>query len=321
MDLNKAFDDYQKTVDADHDQVVVARERRDIFKKALKDESDVVDVFGSGSLRRSTQLKPVHDVDLVVVFEGDDHPEWGSPGSSSDDALDHVRGRVNSLLGATNGTVDKLVRLAKPRDRAVKCFVDPPEQDDAFTVDVMPAFRQEDGTLSLPSKLDEEWSTADPEYLINEVEVLQGKWSYFRPMVRVLKQWRHGVPTKVKSLVIEVLALKCLPVDRNRPEALKEFFTAAAVEVGYGVEDPAGHCGAIQPDLDIEVLRSALEEARDIAEQACAAASAGDTDEAADLWRKVLGDDFPAPEVKSSAAAASGPYLLGFRTVKDAPQG
>jgi len=151
VNLNEAFDTYQRTVDADPEQVALARERRDVFKKALQAEGDVLEVFGSGSLRRSTQLKPVHDVDLVVVFDDAEHPDWGSPGSSSDDALDHVGGRVNKLLGRTNGSVDQLVRLATPHDRAVKCFIDPPDQEDAFTVDVMPVFRQADRTLLLPS--------------------------------------------------------------------------------------------------------------------------------------------------------------------------
>lgn len=321
MDLNGAFDAYQRTVDADPEQVELARERRDVFKKTLLAEPDVVEVFGSGSLQRRTQLKPVHDVDLVVVFADDEHPDWGTPGTSSEDALDYVRGRVNTLLGATNGSVDQLVRLARPRDRAVKCFIDPPDQDDAFTVDVMPVLRQEDKTLLLPSRRQEDWSTADPEHLIREVDDRQSKWSYFRPMVRVLKLWRHGVPTKVKSLVMEVLALDCLPVEGNRSEALKAFFTAAAVQVGFGVDDPAGHCGAIQPDLDVVALRSALEDARDVAEQACAAAGDGDTDGAARLWQELFGDDFPAPAAKKITSAVAGPLLLRPRPVKDAPQG
>ncbi|MFE9748310.1 hypothetical protein ACFYOT_25675 [Saccharothrix saharensis] len=322
MDLTQAFASFQDAVDADIDQVRLARERRGVFKKAIKAEPGVLDVFGSGSLARSTQLKPVHDVDLIAVFDGDAYPEWGQPGDSSADALEVVREMVKRLLGDPDGTVDELVRLAKPRDRAVKCFIDPPEQDDAFTVDVMPALRQTDGTLLVPSKRKQYWSTANPEYLIAQVEERQGKWSSFRPMVRVLKQWRHGVPTKVKSLVMEVLALKCLPTEGSRPEALKTFFTAAAVEVNYGVEDPAKHCGPIQPDLDIEVLRAALESARDTAEEACAAAAEGDTDGAAVLWRELLGEDFPAPEEKASTgAAAAGAFLYVPRPVVDAPQG
>jgi hypothetical protein len=147
MGLDEAFDDFQRTVDADRDQVALARDRRDVFKKAFGSEDDVTEVFGSGSLRRSTQLKPVHDVDLVVVYDQEDHPDWGQPGDSAGVALDYVRGRVNTLLGASNGTVEKLVRLARWRNHAVKCFIDDPDDPDAFTVDAMPALRQSDGTL------------------------------------------------------------------------------------------------------------------------------------------------------------------------------
>lgn len=320
MDLNKAFDEYQRSVDADPAQVCLARDRRDVFKTALGGEPDVVEVFGSGSLRRSTQLKPVHDVDLVVVYDAGEHPEWGRSGDSSDEALEHARSRVKYLLG-TDGTADQLVRLARPRNRAVKCFIDPPEQDNAFTVDVMPALRNEDGTLLLPSRVERQWSSAHPEFLIGEVAARQSEWDEFRRMVRLLKLWRLGVPTKVKSLVMEVLALRCLPVDTNRPEALQRFFTAAVVEVGYGVVDPAGLCGPIQPGLETGVLRTHLERARDLAVQACSAAEDGNTDGAARLWQRLLGADFPAPEPPSKKPGFAAPLLISPRPVKDAPQG
>ncbi|GAB2996496.1 hypothetical protein LWP59_18500 [Amycolatopsis acidiphila] len=321
MDLTNAFDELQRNVNADIDQVTLARDRRDIFKKAFKGEDDVLEVFGSGSLARSTQLRPVHDVDLIVVFDGDKHPGWGAPGTSAEDALGHAQDRVKALLGMADGRVDQLVRLAKPRDRAVKCFIDPPEQDDAFTVDVMPVLRQPDETLLLPSKRNKQWNTADPEYLIKEVAAQQRKWAFFRPLVRVLKHWRLGVPTKVKSLVIEVLALQCLPTEGNRQNALKSFFTSSAVEVGYGVEDPAKRCGPIQPDLDISILRTALEEARNLAELACAAAADGKTDEAGMYWRDIFGDDFPESSSENHVGAAASAAVVTPRVVKDAPQG
>jgi hypothetical protein len=323
MGLNDAFDAYQKVVDADAAQVRLARGRRDIFKEALNGEPDVQDTWGSGSLRRSTQLQPVHDVDLVVEFDAAQHPDWVLPGDSSEDALEHVRARVRALLGDAEGTVDQLVRLAKPRNRAVKCFIDPPEDPESFTVDVMPVFRQHDGTLLMPSKRDGRWSTADPEYLIREVADRQGQWSYFRPMIRTLKRWRLGVPVtgKIKSLVVEILALECLPPGPNRAEALRAFFTAAAAHSLY-IEDPAGHCGLIQPDLDVTGLRGALENAADAATAACTAAANSNTDEALRAWQTIFGPDFPAPAApKKPSPAVTGPALITPRLVKDSPQG
>lgn len=324
MGLEKAFDDFQKTVDADPKQVVLARERRDIFKKAFGSEDDVTDVFGSGSLRRSTQLKPIHDVDLVIEYKQDEHPDWGQAGYSAETALDYVRGRVNTLLGATNGSVDHLVRLARWRNHAVKCFIDDPDDPESFTVDAMPALRQADGTLLIPEALSNSWVTADPEHLIRLVAEYQSDWNYFRPMVRVLKQWRKSVPVegKIKSLVMEVLALESMPRTGTRAEALSHFFTAAAVRVNLPLVDPADHCGPIQADLDVVGLRTALDKAAETAATARAAEAQQDTDAAQRAWQQIFGTDFPAPEAeKGGRWGAAGPALLIPRPVKDAPQG
>ncbi|BBA98483.1 hypothetical protein RVR_4673 [Actinacidiphila reveromycinica] len=325
MGINEAFDSLQKTVDEDIAKTRLARERRDLFKEALRKEPDVLKTFGSGSLSRSTQLKPIHDVDIVVVYDPDEHPEWGSSGPSAQEALEYIRSQVNRLLSQSAGTHATVIRHTLVRNHAVKCFLDDIDDPEAFTVDVMAALRQPDGSLLIPEKLNARWVSANPEFLIDMVAGRQRDWSYFRPLVRLLKQWRLGVPVKgrVKSLVMEVLALQCLPESGNRAKGLKTFFTAAAVRVHEGVWDPAGLCGEIQPDLDRQGLSDALSEAADLADRACTAADEGNTDEALRLWQEIFGDDFPAPAVapKRTGSTIGAPALLTARPIKDAPQG
>lgn len=321
MTMDGAFDSFQQAVNADPEQVRLARERRDVFKKAFAGQDDVAEVFGSGSLARSTQLAPVHDVDLIAVYDHSKHLDWGQSGDSAERALRHVQGTVIDLLGMS-GSVDQLVRetRAAGRDRAVKCFIDPPGTDDAFTVDVMPVLRLPTGILLLPSVRKTRWDEADPEFLIREVADKQQQWPHFRGVVRMLKKWRLDQSPRIKSLVMEVLAIKCLPVGRNRASALRDFFAAAAVEVFYGVEDPAGLCGPIQPDLDVSAVASALSEAHNHARLACSAAESGDTNTAKFWWRQVFGDDFPGPQSISPPPAAV-PAVTAPRPVRDAPQG
>ena len=69
----------------------------------------------------------------------------------------------------------KEVRLARPGNHAVKCFLDDPNDPDAFTVDAMPALRQADGALLVPEKSPKDWIRTDPEDLIQ-------RWS---PIVKV----------------------------------------------------------------------------------------------------------------------------------------
>ena len=70
MGIYDAFDQYQKTIDADPAQVSLARERRDAFVAALQKADDVKEIVKSGSLERRTQLQPIHDVRAVVVRGG-----------------------------------------------------------------------------------------------------------------------------------------------------------------------------------------------------------------------------------------------------------
>ena len=245
--------------------------------------------------------------------------QYPDQAGSSEEALGRIHDEVKARLGIGAGTDDKLVRRADVRNRAVKCFIDPPDQEHAFTVDVMAALRQAPGTLLIPSTRDQDWSTAHPEYLIEQARQHHQDWSYFRPMVRVLKDWRLDISpqTKIKSLVMEVLALQCLPRSGTRPEALRQFFTAAAVQVNLGVRDPAGYCGEIQPDLDTAALRDALLDAADLADLACDQAAHNDSDSAQRTWQELFGPDFPAPPKKSGPRSP----IVAAPLIMDAPQG
>jgi hypothetical protein len=333
MDINKAFDDLQRAANADPDQVSEARARRDLFKKAFEPQDDVVEVIPSGSLARSTQREPINDVDVIIVFKRDAHPDWATDGDSAADALDYTRQRVNELLGATNGTIEKAVRLARPNNHAVKCFLDDPEDPNAFTVDAMPALRQDDGTLLVPEKLSQRWINTNPEHLIEKVRKRQEQWDQFRPLVRILKLWKDAQDTGLKSLTVEVLALNHLPEETSRAKALQRFFHAAEIAIDSPIEDPAGLCGEIQPKLDRAKAKEAIKAAASSAWHAINAQEAGDSDRAGCLWREVFGDDFPEPSC--GCATGNGGSGLGEgisigitgvgvtlpRPVTDAPQG
>jgi hypothetical protein len=339
MKVSTAFADYQTFVNASMDDVKKARGRRDLFRDAFCTESDVEEVVASGSLARGTQHHPINDVDTIIVFKQADHPDWGQPGTSAEDALAELGQRINDRLGAANGVFRKEVRLAKPRNHSVKCFLDDPENPNAFTVDAMPALRQTDGTLLIPEKLSQEWVLSNPEHLIELTKKAHADWNSFAPMVRLLKRWRRTCGTPVKSLVMEVLALDHLPREGDRATSLRKFFVAAAVAVQEGVRDPADLCGDIQPGLDTAALSEALDAAGDRAAEAIAAEKEDDDDAAVAIWADILKEGFPKPPRGGSGGGSSGGSggsgggggaalpgvaavpLLKPRPVRDAPQG
>lgn len=320
MGVIEAFKEYQSVVNAEIEVVREARRRRDLFKTAFLTEPDIHEVIASGSLARGTHKDPIHDVDVVLIFNGDSHEDWGQPGGSAADALDYTRGRVNALLGATNGTQEKAVRLARWRNHAVKCFLDDPDDPNAFTVDAMPALRR-DGKLLIPEAVTEKWVYCDPEHLISEVAKKHAEWNKFAGSVRMLKAWGSAQSITIKSLVMEVLALDLMPTGHTQPIAMKNFFVRAAyhVESGLPIEDPAGLCGPIQRDLDYTSFGVVLRDAADKASLAVAAQASCDIAKAIQLWGEVFGDDFPRPPKQTVTPAVVAPLVP--RPVKDTPQG
>jgi Second Messenger Oligonucleotide or Dinucleotide Synthetase domain len=330
MSLESAFDTLQQNVNvpAEHDKR--ARERRDVFKRAFSAASraDVARVFASGSLARGSQIDPIHDVDMVVVFDAAEHPGWGLTGSSAKDALEEVREQVHKLLHHENGTVSQAVRRVDVKNHSLKCFLDDPEIENAFTVDLVPAVQHGDHLL-IPEAAAAGWVHSDPEYLIEAVAARHAEWRRFVPLVRVLKRWNCDHGRHMKSLVVEVLALQHLR-EAERPQALHAFFTAARARIYEPVVDPAGHCGVIQPDLDCDAAYNALDEAERWAYKAAIALERDEPERAQCCWQQLFGEILPAPAGGCPAEEngtgiglliGTGVAAVAPRKIIDAPQG
>ena len=280
MDLTDAFKELQTEVNADPAQVDEARNRRNLFRDdAFNNESDVERTYASGSLARGTHLEPINDVDLVVLFKEEDQPEWDRSAGTAEKALKEIQKRVMELLGVTDGSVAKEVRDTRMQSHAVKCFLDDPDDDDGFTVDLVPALPHPDRGFWIPQKDSDEWIQTDPIYLVDEVldrhEESEGT---FVPLLRLLKRWSKDNGRLLKGLTVEVLAFDHLPVDKPRPAALSDFFTAAAAAIDQPIEDPAAIlAGEIQSDLDRDAARENLEDASDYAWRAVEAEGRGET--------------------------------------------
>lgn len=329
MSVSRGFDSLQTEANAGPEAVAEARRRRDVFSTALEGLDDVVEVVASGSFARSTHKDPIHDVDLLVIFDPEHHTDWVQPGESALAALEHTRKETKRLLG-NFGEDGNEVRITGLRNHSVKCFLDKPDATDAFSVDLTPAIRRPEGGLWIPEKDSENWITSDPESLIRLVAERHAAWNQFRPLVRVLKLWNAANGKSMKSLVVEVLALHYLPVNDDRAKAIEMFFTSAAGAVLSAVCDPTGHCGEIQPGLDRQKANDVLLEAADLAWRANAAADRGEIATARCLWNQVFGDAYPKPpggctgsgaSAAATAVAVSGLAVRPKRPIRDAPQG
>ena len=325
MDINAAFDKLQQNVNASPEAVTEARRRRDLFRGTFGSEDDVEETVPSGSFARGSQNDPINDVDIIVVYDETEHEGWGTPGPSAEEALTHVQDRVKALLGVSEGSVSKEVRLTRGQNHSVKCWLDDPDAKLAFTVDVTPALRVDEETLLIPEKNSSCWIQTAPEHLNRVIAERHTDWNKFVGQVRVVKRWGADQQTEMKSLLLEVLALHHLPKE-TRSKALARFFAAGASAVLSPVEDPAGLCGEIQPDLDRDAAARHFTKASEAAWRAVEAEDRGETDRAACLWSSIFGDIFPEPpggcsNGNGAKAVGGAAASVHRRPIRDAPQG
>jgi predicted nucleotidyltransferase len=329
--LKQAFDALVAEVDADPEIIQRAKDRRDAFRAAFNSETDVDRTIASGSLARGTQIEPIHDVDLLVRFHHDQHPDWGKDGPSAEDALEHLRERVKALLGPDNIDPDsgiEPVRFTKIRNHAVTCWLDDPKDPNAFTVDVVPVLNRVANGLPagfwLPERESHKWIASDPLHLIaitlTRHDASNGE---FAKRQRILKRFSADRGKLMKGLTMEVMGLDTLP-DGSAHQALAGFFAAAETRVFQPITDPANLCGEIEPDLDRQQAADAFVEAAEIAWRANTAADYGNEHKAICLWREIF-PQIPEPEggcKRHLAPMLGGAVAAGSgRRVRDLQQG
>jgi predicted nucleotidyltransferase len=311
MESDDGFRSFSQAIKSDPIVVLLAKWRRDSFADRLKQLPDVVDVIPSGSLARGTQIGPVHDVDLIVVYDRSKHLDYGNENKSpevvksAEDAITHTEKQLLEQLHPWSGKT-------LPKDETEQHthvvtyrgdFPGPYAEviPSAPPVDVMPAVRQ--GSHLLIPERGTGWIDVDPEKLIRQVEQRQREWKYFTEVVGMVKHWAEINNLHMKNLAVEVMVLMYCP----RPglfetlscgEAVARFFKAAANAHLTSLKDPAGRCGEIDPDMNFSRLQKALDRAAGLSRKAMDAEHAWKNHvwmeaHPDDFWRELFGSKYP----------------------------
>lgn len=325
MESDDGFRSYSKAIESDPIGVLLAKWRRDGFIAKLKQLPDVAEVIPSGSLARGTQIGPVHDVDLIVVFKPSEHPDYGSGRESAQAAMEHLQGELGEQLHPWRGAEPGLLDDTELRTHVVTYqggSTGPFAEiiPSAPPVDVMPAVRE--GSHLLIPERETGWIDVDPEKLMRQVEQRQREWKYFTEVVGMVKAWAEHNHLNMRNLAVEVMVLKYCP----RPgffetlscgEAAARFFEAAAKANITSLKDPAGRCGEIDPGMNYGKLRAALDQAAGLARQAMDAEHAWknrfrmaeDVTHPDEFWRKLFGRKYPRARVRFWRAPATEPWF------------
>jgi len=325
MESDNGFRSYSHAIESDPIGVLLAKWRRDAFIGKLKQMPDVDDVIPSGSLAHGTQIGPVHDVDLIVVFKRSEHPDYGSGRDSAHAAMTHLENQLLEQLHPWFGAGGGLLKETEQRSHVVTYRGDSAGPfaeiiPSAPPVDVMPAVRE--GSHLLIPERGNGWIDVDPEKLMRQVEQRQREWNYFTEVVKMVKAWAEHNHLNMRNLAIEVMVLKYCP----RPgmfetlscgEAVARFFKAAANANITSLKDPAGRCGEIDPGMNYMKLQAALSRAAGLARQAMDAEHAWknrfhateDVTHPDEFWRKLFGSKYPRARKRFWRSPTAEPWF------------
>jgi hypothetical protein len=307
MESDDGFEAFGKAIKSDPFGVLLAKWRRDAFIEKLEKLPDVVEVIPSGSLARGTQIGPVHDVDLILVFDPFKHGDYGSGAQSAQGALEHLQKGLVEQLHPLTGE-EGLVNDTKLGTHVVKCYSDVPRPfagviPSAPPVDVMPAVR-EGFHLKIPER-GKGWIATDPEKLIRQVEQRQREWKYFTEVAGMVKAWAEHNHLGLRNLAIDMMVLKYCPRPQlfetlSCGEALARFFKAARADIGPRIIPP-GWLSKIDSSINYVKLSGALGHAAELSRQAMDAEhewknrfhATGEVIHPDKFWRDLFGSKYP----------------------------
>jgi hypothetical protein len=167
VDVDTALDKFNEVIMPSAAQRRIANARIEHFTEILNEINSGITVLRAGSWVRDTSLGPIHDVDLIVVFPANLHPDWDGGSGTAELALGQVDKAIQDRLNTRYGL--PYVWKTQLRNHVVKCYIDSSMATESptakgFSVEVMPAIRS-GSTLRAPECRDDRWCTVDPEHL------------------------------------------------------------------------------------------------------------------------------------------------------------
>ena len=255
-------------------------------------------VFLQGSYPNGTSVEPEdkdngeYDADLVCIC--------ALPGASADEALDGLEAEL-----AKNGTYERLLRQEGSRKKPCVRLRYADDEVGGFHVDIVPTRPSTSAPLVVPRRGDGWHDTAPAEY----TQWCRAQGIRFQRTVKMLKRWREvhqPARTSIKSIVLQVLSANSLGQQGSDAEALVATLEAIQVVLASSPDRPPRVENPVLPSEDLaggwepdayHHFVAELDEAVSLARRAL---TTNDGTESHELWRALLGKDFPPPPDETS---------------------
>lgn len=298
MTVVSAFGSFDDTLNLDPRERRQAQERHNQVRVALERSGLVGGSFLQGSFARKTMLKPLKDVDIVVLLK----PASGMQGP---DGPARAMELFQALVAAEWPTAVFDAGDA-PSAKALRVEFD----DLGFTIDLVPAFEDGGEWVVIGDREQRTWERSNTRTQIRLVRDRNGlTQGGFVHQVRMLKAFVKQQPGHefdfFKGIAVESLAYSTISKQLPHDEAIAVALSQGARILQGPVMEPAGDDDVSAKwesgdrDRAVEVFTAAA----DFAVEAVDLRRQGDEHGAVANWHAIFGRDFPAAPIPDAEDA------------------
>lgn len=285
LTIPQAFDQLIRGLELTEREQSEATRQSNVLRDKLRASLAISHDFLSGSYRRRTAIRPLKDIDLMLVLDEGKHRSLRAEPPQQMLALVH----------------DALVRAypnaSPPRLQGRSVNIDFRGTDIGY--DVVPAFRLGEGGYLIPDRDRGSWIRTDPERHRDAcIAANQTAGNMLNPLIKMAKaiNTRHHRP--LRSFHLEVMAYSAFASrPKSYPDGLRQLFLHLSDRVLQSCPEPAGFGPKIDYGMTSEKrgeLRRSLQQWVKTASEALAAAERGDAAGAHGRWSQLFGPVYPA---------------------------
>ena len=289
MELNSYFRGLLGSIEPNATSVSSAKTSHEALRSQLQRDVEASkadpDSYLTGSYGRSTAIRDIKDVDIIVILD-----------------LDHTKTAPTVVVAWIQSVLQKYYTQVTAQGRSVGVTT-----GSGFDLDVVPsvAVSYRDGPLWIPDRDAGEWVRTHPKgqlsFGINRNGATDG---YYKHLVKIMKHWRDRlVPTasQVKSYILESLvAENVLVKPASYGQGVQQILQG--IDISYSpyvtakivptIADPGYPIVNVAKRWKLNEFAAFMQRVKESRAVAEAALAEEDLDQSIALWRRLFGTAF-----------------------------
>ena len=289
MELNSYFDGLLGAIEPQPSSVTTAKTSHETLRSQLEKDDEAreanPDSYLAGSYARSTAIKDIKDVDIVLMLD-----------------LDHTVTPPDVVVAWVQSLLQKYYTKVRAQGRSVGVTT-----SSGFDLDVVPAvaMSHREGPLWIPDRDAGEWVPSHPKgqisFGVNRNDATDG---YYKHLVKIMKHWRDRLTPAaaraksyvLESLVAENIQFKPSSYAHGVQQILQGIDIAYAPFVAAGIvptiSDPGYPSVNVAKRWKFEEFSTFMQRVKTDRAVAAAALNEDDQNKSVSLWRRLFGNGF-----------------------------